>query len=117
MQKTVIEFIDREITSRGGISILKKMIDPSGFSAYPDTLPLPEQGSNRGYPHQQLFLLFYEQYMVLCGTFCSHGYHPSGYGSATPVRMGTSILVATQNFTPPCKSPACNMREIVYLCP
>ncbi|MDR0604713.1 MAG: hypothetical protein LBG80_10460 [Bacteroidales bacterium] len=57
-QKTVIEFIDREITSWGGISILKKMIDLSGFAGYLDTLPLPEQMSNRGYPPRQLFLLF-----------------------------------------------------------
>ena len=66
MQQTVIKFTDREITSRGGISILKKMIDPSGFAAYPDTLPLPEQGSNRAYPPlQQLFLLFTSS--IRCG--------------------------------------------------
>jgi hypothetical protein len=65
MQKTVIEFIDREITSWGGISILKKMIDLSGFAGYLDTLPLPEQMSNRGYPPQQLFLLFMSS--IWCG--------------------------------------------------
>jgi hypothetical protein len=65
MQKTVIDFVDKEITSRGGVSILKKMIDMSGFSTYIDTLPLPEQGSNRGYSPQQLFLLFMSS--VWCG--------------------------------------------------
>jgi hypothetical protein len=58
MQKTEIKFIDREITSWGGFSILKKMIDQSGFAAYLESLPLPLQGSNRGYPPVQLFMLF-----------------------------------------------------------
>jgi hypothetical protein len=58
MQKTIVEFADKEITSRGGVSILKKMTDMSGFSSYPNTLPLPEQESNRGYSPRQLFLLF-----------------------------------------------------------
>jgi hypothetical protein len=58
MQKTVIKFVDREITSWGGVSILKKMIDQSGFSHYLENLPLPLQGSRRGYPPVQLFLLF-----------------------------------------------------------
>jgi hypothetical protein len=65
MQKTVIEFVDKEITSWGGVSILKKMIDMSGFSTCLESLPLPEQGSNRGYPPQQLFLLFMSS--VWCG--------------------------------------------------
>jgi hypothetical protein len=55
MQQTVIEFVDKEITSRGGVSILKKMIDMTGFSTYLDTLPLPEQGSNRGYSPNSCF--------------------------------------------------------------
>jgi hypothetical protein len=56
--QTEIRFIDKAISSWGGISILKKMIDQSGFAAYLSTLPLPLQGSNRGYPPVQLFLLF-----------------------------------------------------------
>jgi hypothetical protein len=64
-QRTIIEFVDKEITCRGGVSILKKMMDASGFSTFLDTLPLPEQGSNRGYPPTQLFLLFMSS--VWCG--------------------------------------------------
>jgi hypothetical protein len=58
--QTEIRFIGNAIRSWGGISILKKMIDQSGFAAYLSTLPLPLQGSNRGYPPhpEQLFLLF-----------------------------------------------------------
>ena len=41
------------------------MIDLSGFAGYLDTLPLPEQMSNRGYPPQQLFLLFMSS--IWCG--------------------------------------------------
>jgi hypothetical protein len=65
MQETVIEFIDSEVRSWGGISILKKMIDMSGFADYLDSLPLPEQGSSRGYPPKQLFLLFMSS--IWCG--------------------------------------------------
>ena len=56
--RTEIQFIDQELTSWGGVSILKKMIDQSGFASYLERLPLPEQGSNRGYPPVQLFLQF-----------------------------------------------------------
>jgi hypothetical protein len=58
MQKTEIRFIDSEITSWGGVSVLKKMLDQSGFVRYLEQLPLPIQGSNRGYPPVQLFLMF-----------------------------------------------------------
>jgi hypothetical protein len=58
MQKTEIKFINKELTSWGGVSILKKMMDQSGFASYLESLPLPLQGSNRGYPPVRLFLLF-----------------------------------------------------------
>jgi hypothetical protein len=63
--QTEIEFIDKEITSWGGVAILKKMIDKSGFSSYLESLSLPEQGSNRGYPPLQLFLQFMSS--IWCG--------------------------------------------------
>ena len=58
MQRTEIAYIDEEITSWGGISILKKKLDRSGFIDYLKQLPLPVQGSNRGYPPEQTFLIF-----------------------------------------------------------
>jgi len=63
--RTEIKYIDQELTSWGGISILKKMIDQSGFATYLSHLPLPEQGSNHGYPPVQLFLQFMSA--VWCG--------------------------------------------------
>jgi hypothetical protein len=63
--QTSIQFIDTEITSWGGVSILKKMIDKSGFVSYLESLPLPEQGSHRGYSPIQLFLQFMSG--VWCG--------------------------------------------------
>jgi len=56
--RTEIQFIDQELTSWGGVALLKKMIDQSGFATYLESLPLPEQGSNRGYPPVQLFIQF-----------------------------------------------------------
>jgi len=63
--RTEIQFIDQELTSWGGVAILKKMIDQSGFMSYLASLPLPEQGSNRGYPPVQLFIQFMSA--VWCG--------------------------------------------------
>jgi hypothetical protein len=65
MMQTEIRFTDREISSWGGVSILKKMIDQSGFATCLSSLPLPVQGSHRGYPPEQLFLLFMSA--IWCG--------------------------------------------------
>jgi len=56
--RTEVQFVDQELTSWGGVAILKKMIDQSGFASCLEQLPLPGQGSNRGYPPVQLFLQF-----------------------------------------------------------
>jgi hypothetical protein len=63
--RTEVQFIEKEITSCGGVSILKKMIDQSGFVDFLKTLPLPAQGSNRGYSLLQLFIQFMSG--VWCG--------------------------------------------------
>ena len=60
-----IEFIDKEISSWGGLGILKNLIDKSGFLQLLKSLPLPTQGSNRGYPPEQLFIQFMAS--VWCG--------------------------------------------------
>lgn len=60
-----IEFVDKEITAFGGLAILKKMMSTSGFIDVLESLPLPLQGSNRGYPPVQLFVQFMSS--VWCG--------------------------------------------------
>lgn len=60
-----IEFVDKEITAYGGLAILKKMMSTSGFIDVLERLPLPLQGSNRGYPPVQLFVQFMSS--VWCG--------------------------------------------------
>lgn len=64
MQKIELNFTDEEITSWGGLSILKKMIDLSGYRNLLESLPLPLQGSNRGYDPVQLFIQF------MCSVWC-----------------------------------------------
>jgi hypothetical protein len=54
----------------GGVAVLKKMIDQSGFSSYLDSLPLPEQGSNRGLSCTIVFAI-YECRLVWSGTLSS----------------------------------------------
>lgn len=65
MSNMEIEFIDKEISSWGGLGILKNLIDKSGFLQSLKSLPLPTQGSNRGYPPEQLFIQFMAS--VWCG--------------------------------------------------
>ncbi|MFA5657627.1 MAG: IS1380 family transposase [Dysgonamonadaceae bacterium] len=60
-----IEFVDKEITSFGGIAILKQLLTSSGFIQKLESLPLPVQGSNRGYSPVQLFVQFMAS--IWCG--------------------------------------------------
>lgn len=76
-----LEFVDHEITAYGGLAILKKMINRSGFLQVLERLPLPVQGSNRGYPPIQLFIQFMAS--VWCGA--------SRYAHLDVTRFDTSI--------------------------
>jgi len=58
MSEMELQFIDDEITAWGGLAILKRMMDSSHFLDHLRTLPLPAQGSNRGYPPVQLITQF-----------------------------------------------------------
>jgi len=84
-----LEFVDNEITAYGGLSILKKMIASTGFEQTLEQLPLPVQGSNRGYPPIQLFIQFMAS--VWCGA--------NRYAHLDVTRFDTSIqrLFAWQN--------------------
>ena len=63
--KLQLEFIDNEITAWGGLAILKNLLDQSGFQEKLLSLPLPTQGSNRGYPPVQLIIQFMA--LLWCG--------------------------------------------------
>ncbi len=58
MESLQLEFVDTEISSWGGLSILKNLMDISGFQEKLSSLPLPAQGSNRGYSPIQLITQF-----------------------------------------------------------
>lgn len=58
MKPLEIAFTDREITPWAGLILLRKMLDRMGFERELSRLNLPAQGSNRGYPPQQLLLNF-----------------------------------------------------------
>lgn len=76
-----LDFVDKEITAYGGLAILKKMIASTGFEQVLGRLPLPPQGSNRGYPPIQLFVQFMAS--VWCGA--------SRYVHLDVTRFDTSI--------------------------
>ena len=59
-----LEFVDNEITAYGGLAILKQLLTQSGFIKKLEDLPLPLQGSNRGYSPIQLFVQF------MAGVWC-----------------------------------------------
>jgi hypothetical protein len=65
MQDLELRFTDQEISSWGGVSLLKKMMYSSGFMDILARLPLPLQGSNRGYDPLQLIVQF--MVSVWCG--------------------------------------------------
>lgn len=54
-----ISFTDKEISSWGGMIFMKKLIDRSGIVTLLSGLPLPAQGSNRGYSPLQLIQSFW----------------------------------------------------------
>lgn len=65
MSQIELKFTDDELSSWGGLSILKKMLHQSGFMEHLESLPLPAQGYNRGYDPVQLFVQFMAS--VWCG--------------------------------------------------
>lgn len=59
MQDIQIQFTDKEITPWGGMVLLKKMLDQTGFShQIPTISDLPQPGSNRGYKPQTIIEAF-----------------------------------------------------------
>ena len=53
-----IDFTDKEITPWGGISLMQQFLRKLKMVEVFQRLPLPEQGSNRGYSSHQLLLHF-----------------------------------------------------------
>ena len=60
-----LRFVEKEITSWGGIMLLKNMIDKTKFQEVLSQLPLPEQGSNRAFKPIQILIQFMAS--VWCG--------------------------------------------------
>lgn len=54
-----IEFTDKEITPWGGMILMKQLIEKTKISEVLERLPLPVQGSNRGYKPTQLIKNFW----------------------------------------------------------
>ena len=54
-----IEFSDKELTPWGGMVLMKKLIERTGINQEIGKLPLPSQGSNRGYSPIQLINNFW----------------------------------------------------------
>ena len=60
-----LRFTDKEITARGGMGLMKRMLDRIGFESAVEECGLPQPGSNRGYAPIQLILQF--RLSVWCG--------------------------------------------------
>jgi len=60
-----LRFTDKEITAWGGMGLMKRMLDHMGFAAGLSQSGLPQPGSNRGYPPEQLITQF--MLSVWCG--------------------------------------------------
>lgn len=77
-----LKFTNKEISAWGGLSILKKMLDKSGFLTFLSEVPLPVQGSNRGHDPIQLIVQFMSS--VWCGA--------NRYSHLDVMRFDTTIL-------------------------
>lgn len=53
-----LQFTDKQITPWGGLSLLKRMLEHLGFDTALAASQLPQPGSNRGYPPEQLMMQF-----------------------------------------------------------
>lgn len=60
-----IKFIDDEVTAWGGLALLKKLMDKTGFKELLKSLPLPQQCSNRGHDPVHLLIQFIAS--IWCG--------------------------------------------------
>lgn len=60
-----IEYTDKEITPWGGMVLMKKLLEKTGINQKLEQLPLPQQGSNRGYSPVQLITAFWIS--IWCG--------------------------------------------------
>ena len=60
-----LRFTDKEITAWGGMGLMKRMLDHLGFESALAAAELPQPGSNRGYPPEQLITQF--MLSVWCG--------------------------------------------------
>ena len=60
-----LRFTDKEITARGGLGLMKRVLDHLGFDAALSAGGLPQPGSNRGYRPEQLITQF--MLSVWCG--------------------------------------------------
>jgi len=76
-----LEFVDQGITAYGGLAILQQMLTKSGFIDKLEHLPLPVQGSNRGYSPIQLFIQF------MAGVWCG----ANRFAQLDITRMDSSI--------------------------
>jgi hypothetical protein len=63
-----IDFTDKEITPWGGISLMQQFLRKLNMEEVFHSLPLPEQGSNRGYSPHQILLHFWIG--IWCGASC-----------------------------------------------
>ena len=68
LENLEIDFTDKQITAFGGMSLLLKMLDKCRFTEALSTIPLPEQGSNRGWDPVQLIHSLFTG--VWCGASC-----------------------------------------------
>ena len=60
-----LRFTDKEITAWGGMGLMKRMLDHLRFDSALAAAALPQPGSNRGYPPEQLITQF--MLSVWCG--------------------------------------------------
>ncbi len=69
-----VEFTDKQVTSWGGMKLMKDMLDSIGIKEMMKDLDLPERGSNRSYSAIQIIECFWVSIWIGAGRFSHSAY-------------------------------------------
>ena len=92
-----IEFTDKEITAWGGMALMKQLIEKTGINHALSLLPLPRQGSNRGYDPIQLINHFWVS--IWCGANRFEHLEITRYDSVIQQLFGWTRMAGHKAFT------------------
>ena len=74
MKELHVTFTNKKVSARGGMKLMKDMLDSIGIKEFMSKLDLPEKGSNRGYESMQIIECFWTSIWIGEGRFSHSAY-------------------------------------------